>query len=203
MKHARLPLLILLLIGALFLTTGCFPIALRPWYEEGDLEFDPTFLGIQMEADGKRTEWTQKSEFVYRVIHADRDGKKTLMYDARLFRTHGYRFLDISPVPIHEAGASVPTMPLVEGHIVYLVRGSWKERKDWATPLNLDWLEKFLKRNPRALRHEFVQPRREAAANDDGESEPHPVLILTDTTENLQRFLAQSVRIPGAFPVAN
>jgi hypothetical protein len=194
LRRTSFRLLLAVQLICLLLITGCFPIALRPWYTEADLEFDPTFIGVQTHEDGSKDEWTQKSEFVYRVVHTDREAKKTMVYDARLFRVNGVRFLDISPVTLPEVGAEVATMPLVNGHIVWRVRKSWKDGKDWAAPLDLTWLEKHLKANPRVIRHEFITEKIE------GQEEPQRTLVLTDSTENLQRFLMQCTRTPGAFP---
>lgn len=192
MKRATFLAAFLLLLGCLLLTTGCVPIALRPWYTDLQLEFDPTFLGIQKAEDGGTTEWIKKEDFLYRIIQTNKEGKK-ILYNGRLFRIQGYRFLDLSPVPLEELGKEGQTFPLIQGHGVLRVRTSWKNSKNWSIPTDLGWLEKYLTRNPRAVRHEFLVER-------NAEGEETKTLILTDSTANLQRFLIQCTRIPGAFP---
>lgn len=192
MRRAKYLPAFLFLLGCLFLLTGCFPVALRSWYTDGDLEFDPTFLGIQKEEDGATIEWTRKDDYAYRIVQTSKEGKK-VQYNARLFRVQGYRFLDISPVAIDELGAGSQTFPLLNGHGVLRVRKSWKDGKDWSLPMDLGWLERYLKRNPRAVRHEFLTEK-------NAEGEEIQTLILTDTTPNLQRFLIQCTRVPEAFP---
>jgi hypothetical protein len=182
----------LLLLACLLPLTGCVPIALRPWYTDVNLEFDPTFLGIQKEEDGSTMEWIKKEEYLYRIVQTNREGKK-ILYNARIFRIQGFRFLDLSPVPLEELGAGSQTFPLIQGHGVLRIRKSWKQGKDWSIPMDLGWLEKHLTRNPHAVRHEFLLEK-------NAEGEESTTLILTDSTANLQRFLIQCTRIPEAFP---
>jgi len=98
------------------------------------------------------------------------------VYIAHLVRLNGKLFMDVGPDPSAECDCLCGPV-----HMFFFV--SQDERKLRISGLASDWIEKFLRKDPRALSHEFV-----------GKD-----LWLTAPPKQLQSFLLQHLNTKGAF----
>ena len=173
-------LLFYLLAGLL---VGCVPVmSLHPLYTEKDVVFEEKLLGIWVDdPNGPDTTWKFKrpdeSKKAYELVFADEDNKKGL-FVAHLVKLEGKLFLDVYPgelpseiqdpnrvkwpyssfflVPVHTFIKIDSIEPLLKMHLT-----------------DDDSMEKLLKEDPNAVKHELVE---------DG-------FILTASTKELQAFV--------------
>jgi len=169
-----------LLPGFLLMLVGCVR-SLHPLYTDQDVIFDEAILGVWGEDDSNET-WglTRGGEKEYRLVHTDEDGRKG-EFIAHLMNVGGQMFLDLYPVepeprqsgfyhdhllPVHTFVAVLQTEPALR--ISYL---------------DPEWLQKFLERQPSAIRH--------AKVNDE--------ILITASSKDLQKFLLACLKTEGAF----
>lgn len=168
------------LLAAFLIQTACVP-SLNPIYTENDLVFDPSLLGVWTDDDKTETwEFTFADEKEYRLLHTDEQGNKGT-FEARLVRIEGKRFLDIAPVRTTSSQND-----FFSGHILSVhsfVEVSQDGKNFRLSYLEPKWLKPFLEKNPSAVRHAFI----------DGE------VVFTDSSKNLQKFIAANLNSPGAF----
>lgn len=166
---------------------GCFAVSLRPLYLPGDLIYDPGLLGVWSPPDSKETwTFTREGDRQYRLVFADPEGKKTAMV-AHLLEINGDRYLDLAPVDDEEfAPATFPMLPV---HTFLAVERMQPTLR--LAAMSYEWMDKYLKGSPGAIRHERVrQP---------GEGTPDQ-LLLTGSSRELQTFVrAHHHKTPGAF----
>lgn len=167
-----------LLLGA-GLLAGCWQKSLNAFYTPGDVIADEKLVRVWHEkkknSDEKGMQWTftQGDDKGYKLEIKDDD--KTHNYEARLFKLDGQRFLDLLP-----AERTVSTIP---AHSLCKVTevGSTLQ----VAMLNIDWVQKWLRKNPATLPHvAVVDPDNQ----DDREKDE---LVLTADTKTLQAFLRQ------------
>ena len=156
--------------------SGCVP-SLHPLYTDKDLIFEPELLGDWVEAkpDSKGTLTFSKSDDgAYKVISAN--DKDTSSFSGHLVKLADKRFLDLSG----DSSADCHTL-VIPVHMWFLLSrtGSTLQLRDFSD----DWLGRILKREPAALKHEFVDKD----------------LVLTASTPELQRFVLLHANTKGAF----
>lgn len=171
---------LIVLIAAFLIQTACVP-SLNPIYTENDLIFDAALLGIWTDGESTETwEFTFADEKEYRLVHTDERGNKGT-FEARLVRIEGKRFLDLAPVR-----STASDNDFFSGHILSVhsfVEVSQDGKNFRLSYLEPKWLKPFLEKNPNAVRHAFL----------DGE------VVFTDSSKNLQKFIAANLNSPGAF----
>ena len=172
-------------LGLAAFLAGCVP-SLNPLYTEKDLVFDPALLGVWSEKENSTDGWTfrKKDDKSYQLLI--QEGEKSSPFIAHLVQLGKYRFLDLYP---DEAGLKdfnrddIYKMTLIPGHLFLKV-----SRIDPTLQigfLNVDWLDKLLKKSPGALRHQRL-------GEDKG-------LVLTASTKELQKFMLKHVNTKDAF----
>jgi hypothetical protein len=170
-----------LILGASLLA-GCWQKSLNAFYTPGDVISDAKLLRVWHEkkenSEGKKEkgmEWTftQGDDKSYKL--EIKDGDETHHYEARLFKLGEHRFLDLLPT-----ARAVSTIP---AHSLFKVTeiGSTLQ----VAMLNVNWMQKWLRKNPASLPHlAVIDPDH----RDDREKDE---LVLTADTKALQAFLRQ------------
>jgi hypothetical protein len=184
-------LLLLSLLAACL--AGCFAVSLHPLYTPGDLLFDEKLVGAWTVKEsnekwvftpqGNTVEKGGKPGKAYRLIHTQGDDKVVMV--ARLLAVKGTRFLDFSPV--EDDSQKRGTFPLLPAHAFVVVLRTQPTLR--LCSLNYDWLDKYLKKNPGAVKHERVR-------NNDGDGEQ---IVLTSSSREMQRFVLSHLKTEGAF----
>ena len=158
--------------GLLALLAGCVP-SLQPLYTEQDLSFDPGLVGEWGKLDSKETwTFTKHENDSYRLCYTDTLGRKSDCV-VHLAKVKGRLFLDLFPVDSGPSDKNLFQMHLLPVHTFMKVREIRPKLR--LASLNPDWLHRFLKENPEAIRHETQNGR----------------IILTAQPEELQAFLLQ------------
>jgi hypothetical protein len=165
-----------LILCSVFAMSGCVP-SLHPLYTDKDLIFEPELLGDWVEAkpDSKGILTFSKSDDgAYKVISAN--DKDTWSFSGHLVKLGDKRFLDLSG----DSSADCHTL-VIPVHMWFLLSQtrSTLQLRDFSD----DWLGRILKREPAALKHEFVDKD----------------LVLTASTPELQRFVLLHANTKGAF----
>jgi hypothetical protein len=175
------------LVAAVFglLAAGCWQKSLQPFYHEKDLIEDPGLAGIWTEPgeEAKKTVWTfsaaGEKRFKLNVV----DGEINADFEARLFKLGGETYINLysekrsmSEIPVH--------------HLLSISReGDLLSMK----VLNIDWVQKWLRANPKKLDHMRVNDPKNPG---DSESDE---LVLTASTDALQKFILEHRADPELF----
>lgn len=171
------------LFGLLFVLAGCIQ-SLYPLYTEADLIFDPALVGAWAEKDGKETwTFTKSGEKEYKLECLDEKGKKS-EFVAHLLKVKDRRFLNLYPADPDLTQSDFYKMHLRAVHTFLQVRQI--EPTLQMAMLDPNWLEKLLKKNPDAVRHEMDEN----------------TVLLTAKPKQLQAFLikyAKSAKAWGEF----
>lgn len=172
------------LFSCFLFLTSCVP-SLNPLYTESDLIFDSALLGAWTDDDSRESwEFTAAGENEYKLVYTDMDGKKG-EFEARLLKLDKHLFLDLTPL-----GPSLSQNDFYAGHIlnvhtfVHIIKNGTAFQMSILEP---KWLKSHLEKNPGDLRHTTV----------DGE------ILITDTSKNLQKFLAKRISDTGSFSRPN
>jgi len=163
---------------------GCIP-SLHPLYTSKDVIFDQSLLGAW--TGEKKSGWTFSNEGgKYQAIYTDNDGK-TGEFVAHLLKLNGTMFLDLFPADPGLAQNGFYMMHLVPAHSFLLV--SRIDPVLELTPLSPNWLKNYLKEHPDAIAHEVITDEKDA----------HTAIVLTASTEQLQKFVLANLHTTGAF----
>lgn len=163
------------LVGVAFLLSACIP-SVHPFYTDKDVVFDARLLGEwqpkENSDDPELWKFEQGDDKSYRLTVTEKKDKHG-KFAARLFKLKNGYFLDIIPTECELAPdqADLVAASMIPGHLV--VRVPQIEPELQLAFCDYEWLEKFLKANPKALAHR---------KNDDS-------LLLTATTRELQHFI--------------
>jgi hypothetical protein len=158
------------------LLCSCIP-SVNPFYTDRDLVSDGRLPGEWQEA-GKADDpeiWKFESSEGKTYKLTVREQGKEGVFNAHLFRIKNESFLDLIPAQCEYATnqASLVGASMFPGHL--LVRVSEFEPGLKLAFFDFDWLEKALKKNPKALAH-----HREENS-----------IVLTADTRDLQRFVLE------------
>lgn len=171
------------LAAMLVFLTGCVVVSLNPFYQDKDLFFEPALLG-RWRGEGQHWRFAPSEHEAKAYLVTYSDGGKESKMAGHLFKLEGEWFLDLF-------GKSVPDVvpPLIPSHVVLRVRlenGVFSYQA-----LNYEWMGKWLKKNPQALRHQWrVNP-------DSPPEEAH--FVLTAETADLQDFLRKQLKNADAW----
>jgi hypothetical protein len=176
-----------LILPLLILLCGCFVVALHPLYTEKDVIFDSKLVGDWREDKEEPDIWKfeKSGESLYRLTILQKE--VTNIFDARLVKLQTNLFMDLELS--ENARNQIENMGLygvwlVPGHVFFKVK--LDNSKLHLNPLAPDWLKDTLATNPAAVKHENLDKR----------------IILTASTEELQKFVLKYVNDTNAFPDA-
>ena len=167
-----------LLLGA-GLLAGCWQKSLNAFYTPGDVIPDEKLVGTWHEKKESAGEKGQVWTFIsgedksYKLEIKNED--ESHHYEAHLFKLDGHRLLDIMPTE-----RTVSTIP---AHNLFRVTEIGTNLQ--VACLNIDWMQKWLRKNPSSLPHvAIIDPEN----RDDREKDE---LVLIADTKALQTFLGQ------------
>ncbi len=172
-RFRQVPVIAPALAAVLLFLTGCIVVSLNPFYEEKDVFFEPALLGNwQADKEKWRFEPAEHEAKAYLVTYSN-DGKESIM-TGHLFKIEEQWFLDLFG---KTEGETMP--PPIPSHMVAWVRV--EEGKLILQFLDYENLGEWLKKNPKALRHQWrVNP---------GASPDDEYFVLTAETPDLKAFL--------------
>lgn len=161
------------------LVWGCLP-SVHPLYTEDDLVFREELLGTWEDDDNIWT-FTKSDEKEYGLIHIE--DADTAYMDAHLVKLGDYYFLDLllSDPPIEN---SLGQMHIISVHTFSKVTFR-EEGKISIEMFNSDWIVDMIKEGRVRIRHEVRE-------DDD-------LILLTASTEELQKFVIKYADEPKAF----
>ena len=171
-----------LALALLAVMGGCIE-SLHPFYTEKDLVFEPALVGTWGEPGSNSKEswaFTPSGEKAYRLVVTDSDGRSGA-FEAHLASLNGSLILDLYPEDPKLAASTFYKHHLQKVHsFVRIVKVGPVLTM---SVLDVTWLDQFLRKNPKALKHERTE---------DG-------ILLTASTEELQAFILKHLHTQGAF----
>jgi hypothetical protein len=173
-------------LSPLLFLSSCFLVpSVHPLYTEADIVFDPALLGVWTADDSKDTlTFIEEGANSYKLIVAGDDGPKG-EFIVHLVKIGGARFLDLFPDDPACKLNDLHALHLLPVHSFMLV--SQIEPTLQLASFDFEWFEKFIEKNPKAIRHEKVKEG----------------FLLTASTRDLQKFLLAHVKTEGAFGEAD
>jgi len=169
-----------IVLAALTVLAGCVP-CLRAIYTDEGVVFKPELVGVWSQPHQKETwQFTAAGEKSYRLVQTDKEGRKGA-FSAHLVKLEGALFLDLSPETKDLPGNNFSRCYLYPLHTFFLVEELGSALR--LSAMDGKWLEKCLKRNPAAIRHERIKGS----------------IMLTASTAELQEFLIKHSKTEGAF----
>jgi hypothetical protein len=180
MKKLVFPLLWLAVV-----LTGCLVTSVYPFYTEKDLSFEPGLVGqwANPKESGECWRFEKDGEKTYKFTY-NSNGKISVM-QARLFKLGSQSFLDMFTTV--EPKDEVQPWP-IPAH--FLMRADQLTPTVKLAPLNYEWLQEFLAKNPKALRHHLISS---------GDKSEDTRLVLTADTAELQRFILKHLKTEDAW----
>ncbi|MCC6234203.1 MAG: hypothetical protein IT580_16285 [Verrucomicrobiales bacterium] len=183
--HALRPRTLLAFSGLCLLAmllTGCWQRSLQPFFQPADLVSEPGLAGVWREGGGPG-DTPDQDDAVWKFTATGektfdlsiRDDKEQHQYEARAFRLGDALFLDLF--------SKTRTVGTIPAHHLFRVVELGATLK--LTTLNPEWMAKRLRAHPTELEHAFIPSAEEPDQRDKDE------LVLTASTEALQRFLRQ------------
>jgi hypothetical protein len=162
--------------AAAVLLAACIP-SVNPFYTEKDVTFDQRLLGEWQEKDATNNPEIWKFEKSSSATNAFKltvvENGKTGQFTAHLFKIKQEQFLDLTPDKCDYATnqADLVAFCIFPGHLLVHVPQIEPELK--LSFFNFDWLEDYLKDNPKALAHHTEDKS----------------MVLTADTRDLQKFV--------------
>src|SRR5579862_4435012 len=165
---------LLSLVIAAVVASACIP-SINPFYTEKDVIFNPRLLGEWQEKGNTNSPEVWKFEqstnnmLSLTVVEQGKTGE----FAAQLFKLGQNQFLDMIPADCDYATnqADLVAFSMFPGHL--LVHVQQVEPELSLAFFDFDWLEKYLKQNPKVLAHHVEGDR----------------IVLTAETRNLQKFV--------------
>ena len=174
----------LLLLAVLL--AGCWQKSVHPFYTAKDLVAEPKLGGTWTERKANEDEnkmvWTFNDATALRHDLTIRDDKEKHTYDAHVFRLDGARYLDL----LASGPREISKLPV---HHLFKLEEVGETLK--LAPLNIEWVQKWLRKNPGTLAHAAVI---DPENRDDREQDE---LVLTADTKALQSFLRTHAKEEG------
>ncbi len=185
---------------------SCVPVmSLHSLFTEENIVFDEKLLGTWVDdpnspkgtwefkrvADSAQKDWElpppKKPEKAYKLLLSNEEGAKGSFF-AHLVKLEGRLFLDVFPSQLPCAQLDPKqdwvfnTVFLIPGHSFAVIDSIEPQLKIRWT--NEDEMEKFLKEQPNALKHELVEDK----------------IVLTASTDELQKFVLKYADDKRIFP---
>jgi len=167
------------------LLAACIP-SVNPFYTDDDLVADPHLVGEWQEKGNTNDPDVWKFEpltnKVYQFTVTEKG--KTGSFSARLFKLKHEQFLDLTPNDCNYASnqSELVAFSMFPGHLLMRVGQIEPELK--FAGCDYEWLQKFLKKNPKALAHHIESDR----------------IVLTADTRDLQKFVLKHLGTNELFP---
>jgi len=164
------------------LVTSCVVTSLHPYYATKDVVYEPQLLGQWTNTQQANERWTfeRDGQEAYRLTYVTDDG--TNLTKAHLFKLGGQNFLDL--VGLDQKWEAAP--PPIPSHL--LLRVFQLSPTLRLAPLNHDWLQTLLEKDPNAIAHELI-----------GDKTNDTRVVLTDETKELQRFIVGHLKTDEAW----
>jgi hypothetical protein len=168
--------------SCLLLTTlllaGCWQKSMNPFYTNKDVIAEPILAGTWTEgkeSDSNRTTWSfmDMGDKRFDVVVQDKEAKYE--FEGRLFKLGADRFLDFE--------GKGRGMSVIPAHHLFRVFEIGTELK--LAPLNPDWVQTWLRKNPGTLAHIAVVDPEHRDNRDKDE------LVVTADTKALQKFVRE------------
>jgi hypothetical protein len=177
--------LIVPLVAVSVVLSGCLVTSVCPFYTDKDLTFDKALVGSWTNAKeaGEQWKFEKHGENAYQVTYTSND-KKTSNIQAHLFKIGAQTFLDFLGQDIRD-DVQPPPIP---AHM--LLRVDQLSPSVKLTPLDYEWLTKWLDRNPKDLRHHIIRT---------GDNPDDTRLVLTADTAELQQFIVKHLKTEDAW----
>ncbi len=173
----------ILALGLLVAAAGCIP-SLNPLYTDKELIYDPALVGVWSEQPDSKDTWTfaqgEAKSYNVRIT----EGDKHSLLVGHLVQLGDQKFLDLTP---HKDGLEdskregVFLASLIPGHLAIWVKSIQPVLT--LSVMDLDWFGEYLKKNPKAIPHQFLDDR----------------LIFTGSTRELQQFVLKTITEPKAW----
>lgn len=174
-----------LLVALGWLSAGCVPIAVQPFYAEKDVVNDPALLGSWKDKADPKQRWTFTQGPGKSYLLEIQSDDKEASFVAHLFKMGEARFLDLYPTKagLEEKLEKNPYGgSLIPGHLVIRVRAINKALQ--MSCMSLEWLTEELKKNRSAIDHVVV---------------PDGRVVLTVGTDALQEFIRKHLKETAAW----
>jgi hypothetical protein len=191
--------IILFFISLSLLVPGCLVISIHPFYTEKDVIYKPELTGKWMDNDS--TSWiiAQHMQFAglfkpdipgqaYDITATDNKG--TSLFIAHLFQLGNDMYLDFYPKNSKKDN-SLEDLHLVPSHS--LARVEIKDGRIFIGWYNQEWLLGLFNHNKIRLAHERTP------YDIDDKNPDHEQVLLTASTEELQKFILKYGNDPDAF----
>jgi hypothetical protein len=184
----------------IFLVSGCFVKSLHPFYKENDVIFKKELTGNWVSDDSSTWKIEQGMKFTglfkpdtpnnaYLITYTDKKG--VAKFKVHLFQLGNRYFFDFYPEEI-ESTNDLMSSHLVPMHTV--ARADFSPEKMVIQWYNEEWLIGLFKQNKIRIAHEKV-PYYETGRNE----EDNYQVILTASTDDLQKFMLKYMNDPNAF----
>jgi hypothetical protein len=183
----------------LFLISGCFVKSLHPFYKEKEVIFKKELTGTWTGEDSSTWKIEQGMKFTglfkpdspdnsYLITFTDKKG--TAKFKVHLFQLRSRYFFDFYPEEV-ESTNDMMTSHLVPMHTV--ARVDFLSGKIVIQWYNEEWLIGLFRENKIRIAHEKV-PNYEGKTGEDNFQ-----VVLTASTEDLQKFMLKYMDDPNAF----
>lgn len=160
---------------------GCVP-SLHPLYTPKTIVYDPAIAGIWQQDDERWEFVGDPNDQSYHLTVTDKNDKQSKLY-VRLVQVNGQRFFDFFPAEDADLdGGDWIKFHVIPIHLFFTVEKSGESLV--LTTLLPDEADKLLAEKPKLVKHERLEDGR---------------VVLTDTSENLQKFLLEGMKIDGFF----
>jgi hypothetical protein len=175
--------LIFPLVAASMVLSGCLVTSVYPFYAEKDITFNKALLGRWTNAKeaGEHWKFDRDGEKSYQLTYSN--DNSTSVMQAHMFKLGGQTFLDLFTTETKDIQP-----PPIPAH--FLLRADLSSPSIGLTPLNYDWLTKWLEKNPKDLRHHIIRT---------GENPDDTRLVLTADTAELQQFIVKHLKTEDAW----
>jgi hypothetical protein len=173
-----------LFLAVTLIIAGCVP-SLHSIVTEKTLTYDPALVGKWQADDAVWTITGNAEDKSYDVEILEKEDKKSKL-KAQLVELQGHRFLDM----VADDGTQLNTGDWFNAHILP-VHNFWKiEKKDAGYviyDMKYETVQSVIKDKPETIKHEVVGDNR---------------IVLTDSAENLQKFLIAGLTIKDFYTEA-
>lgn len=172
---------VLITMAALLGIAGCVPSLHELWTEK-TLVFDNTIAGSYTQDESTWTFVGDPNDKSWTLTIDEKEGLQSKLL-VHLVQVGGQRFFDFYPGEDAQVQAGDwLKFHLVPAHLFFKVDKTAESFK--VAAMNPDEVGKLLKEKPQLVRHEVVEDER---------------VVLTDTPENLQKFLAEGLKVEEFF----
>ena len=161
---------------------GCVP-SLHQLYTDKTVVYDPAIAGKYKESDNIWEFVGDPNDKSYELTIFEEEGKQSKL-KAHLVEFGGQRFFDFYPAKDAELeGGTWLKIHVIPAHLFFKIELT--ESNLLIAIMNPDEVEKLLKKKPELVKHEVLEK--------DGR------IVLTDTPENLQKFLLEGLKVKDFF----